>query len=200
MPLDFTTVHMDTLVDLYEIAKKHDCAIRISIRDNQNEAAWNTGDECLNQMLDYFVEKKEITILEKEAITGTFTALEGYAFHDSVWFELVEKLQDGDYKHHYMAYHQYSFGANVERDKIGWFDSDAPCLREKTEEWIRNTLTDEYIDKDEQYWSYETTDTVVRGFDGVSTYINVYREGMALKFFGDLVCDYLGEPRIIRTY
>ena len=71
---------------------------------------------------------------------------------------------------------------------------------EKTEEWIRNTLTDEYIDKDEQYWSYETTDTVVRGFDGVSTYINVYREGMALKFFGDLVCDYLGEPRIIRTY
>lgn len=29
---------------------------------------------------------------------------------------------------------------------------------------------------------------------------NVYREGMALKFFGDLVCDYLGEERIARTY
>lgn len=29
---------------------------------------------------------------------------------------------------------------------------------------------------------------------------SVYREGMALKFFGDLVCDYLGEERIVRTY
>ena len=26
-----------------------------------------------------------------------------------------------------------------------------------------------------------------------------YRNGMALKFFGDLVCDYLGEPRIDRV-
>lgn len=29
---------------------------------------------------------------------------------------------------------------------------------------------------------------------------SVYREGMALKIFGDLVCDYLGEERIVRTY
>lgn len=27
-----------------------------------------------------------------------------------------------------------------------------------------------------------------------------YRPGMALKYFGDLVCDYLGEERICRVY
>ena len=42
-------------------------------------------------------------------------------------------------------------------------------------------------------------ETKVTGFPGQER-PNVYREGMALKFFGDLVCDYLGEERIVRTY
>lgn len=41
--------------------------------------------------------------------------------------------------------------------------------------------------------------TEVTGFPN-QEHPNVYREGMALKFFGDLVCDYLGEERIARTY
>ena len=41
--------------------------------------------------------------------------------------------------------------------------------------------------------------TTIKGFDGLE-HPSVYREGMALKFFGDLVCDYLGEERIVRVY
>ena len=47
----------------------------------------------------------------------------------------------------------------------------------------------------------ETADQRIHGFEGVDTSeINVYREGMTLKFFGDLVCDYLGEERIKEVY
>ena len=42
-------------------------------------------------------------------------------------------------------------------------------------------------------------ETKVTGFPE-QEHPSVYREGMALKFFGDLVCDYLGEERIVRTY
>ena len=42
-------------------------------------------------------------------------------------------------------------------------------------------------------------ETVIKGFNGLE-HPNVYRAGMALKFFGDLVCDYLKEERIVRSY
>ena len=70
---------------------------------------------------------------------------------------------------------------------------------DETQEWIDENCEDGWGTND--YSFYDDGDyTKVIGFKGVKTKVNVYREGMAVKNFGDLVCDYLHEPRIIKNY
>jgi len=49
---------------------------------------------------------------------------------------------------------------------------------------------------------FSDSPTIINGFGNETKVVDyrVYREGMALKFFGDLVCDYLEEPRIVESY
>lgn len=61
---------------------------------------------------------------------------------------------------------------------------------------------DEFLDFDEYTLNFSSDATYIYGFGNKEPVKNhlVYRNGMALKYFGDYVCDYLGEPRIERTY
>ena len=50
-----------------------------------------------------------------------------------------------------------------------------------------------------EYKYVSFSETKIKGFEK-QEHSNVCREAMALKVFGDLVCDYLGEERIVRVY
>ena len=110
--------------------------------------------------------------------------------HDNVCFELVEHLDDGHWKYNQMVYNVYFIQFEL-RENI------YPDIDEELQEWLDENCEIGYRD---YYFYDEGAYTKVYGFNGVETKVNVYREGMAVKNFGDLVCDYLHEPRIIKTY
>ena len=84
-----------------------------------------------------------------------------------------------------------------------YFDIKDICFSEisdKFSEFLFEDCTENYCDN--FYASFNNAPTIIRGFGNENKIVDgrVYRSGMAVKYFGDLVCDYFGEPRIERTY
>lgn len=77
-------------------------------------------------------------------------------------------------------------------------DDDNPLSKE-TEEFLEDNDYESSDDGGKRLLYVSFSETKIKGFDK-QEHPSVYREGMALKFFGDLVCDYLGEERIVRVY
>ena len=134
--------------------------------------------------------KTVVEILEKPYIYN-ISILDIKSFNDSFWFELYDKEKD---KSHTMSYCECDCGFKIETD----FDYEENELLENFIDEHRS----EYCDCGENLFRFENAPTIIYGFgyDGRHIDGRCYREGMALKFFGDLVCDYLNEPRIERVY
>ena len=188
MRLTLTPTHLETLKDLMDIAKKHNCRIHISVHD---EDQVDTTDDATDAF-DLLEQNKH---LEKNVINEI---LEAASFekvnilHDFVCFELIEYLEDGNTKHHCLHYHSFEVHLKMieSLDELDISNKAREDLEDIVSEWDNSYIYD------------SGTFTKLYGFDGVDTsFVNVYREGIALKNFGDLVCDYLHEPRIVgRTY
>jgi len=69
---------------------------------------------------------------------------------------------------------------------------------EDSDELDEDTKEELDLNSDNYFYLREEYDEI-EGFKGVEEH-GCYREGMVVKYFGDMVCDYLKEPRIIRTY
>ena len=188
MNIDFCKSHMETLADLMKIAEKHNCTITFGVtthgdREIDDDVLKKNGftAELLNEMY----EKMEI----KDA-ASTF---------DKAWFQLYEKDTE---TYHTMAFIENSTYAVIEKESENSFlfrdDDEAP-----SDELIANL---EEIDELYEIGVYTINQsynpTIIHGFGNKEKVedFRVYRPGMALKFFGDLVCDYLKEPRIQRYY
>lgn len=187
MWMHLNPVHIDTICELKEIAARHGCKIAIHIED------YHTLEEALEEVLDFMVEREYIDKNLLDELLEDYYFSDAVYQHDVVCFELLEPIyENGELDHYY--YHQMIYN-----DYHMWMDySKCTDVHPSKEilEW-----TEENFDDDEGGRYYiETAITDVHGFKGVQTKVNVYREGMALKNFGDLVCDYLGEPRIVKNY
>ena len=107
-----------------------------------------------------------------------------------MWFELFDTTNK---THHTLSYYQGTESIEYTLDYLEELSYEA-------DSFLENNLVDwQSMDDDNLLISRSLDKTKVTGFPGQETPC-VYREGMALKCFGDLVCDYLKEPRIDRAY
>jgi len=183
MNIDFTSTHLETLCDLKAIAEKHNCRISFGV-DSFHEYSF---DEDILKQIGFTDE--DIKFIENNTEIDTQDST-----HNRVWFELVEKDTG---KVNSLIYSEGSTLLIINKDDYIYRDEDIS-------EELMNKL-----EEHDQCWDYDSysisesyNPTIIYGFGNkgrVEDY-RVYRSGMALKFFGDLVCDYLGEPRIDRVY
>ena len=192
MSILLTPTHLDTIMQLIEIAHKHKCQIFIS----SGKRHYPYKDEATQAVYEYCCDKKGLPENLKEELGDKIDVDEASFLHEWICFELVERDPDGFLKTNHLTYSSYEMGLFGKADKDPWADG----LSQEAEDW----LSDHCPSYDPCFSGpvilFSETDDSVYGFEGVDTKVNVYREGMAVKFFGDLVCDYLHEPRIEKVY
>lgn len=176
MNIFLSSVHINTLCKLKELAEKHNCRINFGVNHNSGtEIDW-----------DLLEEKTNLTDEIREELNKVFCFTNCYFDNTNYWFELYDKNN--------MTYNTLSF---IEAQTSFTYDDCCLIDHEETEKWIEENMNDDY----DHFFSCSNGETKINGFKGVKTDdVFVYREGMTLKFFGDLVCEYLDEERISEVY
>ena len=182
MNLDFCSNHMETLADLMKIAEKHNCRIAFGINTSSSS---DIDEDILKK--HSFTDELIAEMRDKMTINDVSSSF------DKVWFELYDQESK---KHNTMAY--------IESGTYFVLPKDDYYLIHGISEELE-TLLDEHDEcyRSDEYVIHECYNpTIIHGFGNEKKVedFRVYRSGMALKFFGDLVCDYLKEPRISRVY
>ena len=183
MNIDFGLSHMETLADLMKIAEKHNFRITFGF-------ATSPEQEIDEDILKRNGFKEELIEEMKEKMTIN----DAVSSFDKVWFELYDQ---NNKTHSSLTY--IESGTYFVLPKGSYY-----IISEGISEDLETLLYehDEFYRSDE-YVIYECYNpTLIHGFGNKEKIedFRVYRSGMALKFFGDLVCDYLQEPRIDRCY
>ena len=165
------------------LAEKHGCSISFGVNDFDDF----TGYEKFTDYSENIIEE-----LREQGYFWTDTE-KGSAM--GFWFELFDPNNE-ELHYHNLTY--FTGWQAVEYELNDDVDDDNPLSKEAEEFLEDNTYEEcDYGGKRLLYTSFSETN--IKGFKG-QEHPSVYREGMALKFFGDLVCDYLGEERIVRVY
>lgn len=171
--------HIKTLTKLYEMAKKHDCVIAMSIEP--------ISDSDVD--FDIIVDKGDMNEEIKEDIQENLELKDCNTSGYKYTFELIDKRDSQHYKYNTLTYFDIS-------TSFKYAEFLYRTLNEETQEWL-----DDNDNYDDNYIFYHSEDQRMQGWEGIDTsFVNVYREGMLLKFFGDLVCEYLGEEKIQEVY
>lgn len=177
MNVYFGSNHLQTLCDLKALAEKHNCFIRFGVDQE------NTTDVTLE---DFEGSTKEI--IEELQNKGSFS--NGCYEVTNMWFELFDATNE--------TYHILSYCQG--RESVEYTLDILEDLSYEANSFLENNLVDwQSMADDNLLISCSLDGTKVSGFPEQERPY-VYREGMALKYFGDLVCDYLKEPRIKRVY
>ena len=184
MNIYFNSTHLQTLCDLKALAEKHGCSISFGVNDFDDF----TGHE---KFTDY-----SENIIEELRDRGYFWTDTKKGSATGFWFKLFDPNNE---KCHYHNLTYFSGWQAIEYELNDDVDDDNPLSKE-AEEFLEDNTYD-YSDcfGTKRLLQVSFAETEIRGFEG-QEHPSVYREGMALKFFGDLVCDYLGEERIGRVY
>lgn len=184
MNIDFHSGHIETLCDLKTIAEKHNCKISFGVRSYTEY----TLDEGL-------LKQEGFTDDEINYIKDSLDVVDACTTNDSLYFELIEKDSK---KVNSLMYVKSS--ATIIIDK--GFCRDGYLGEMVDELWNKLDEHDAAYDYDNFTICIADDSTIIMGFGNDKKITNhvVYRSGMALKYFGDYVCDYLGEPRIERVY
>lgn len=177
MNIQFFENHLKTIKDLQDIAEKHNCSIHFGFNSSAssviNEDIFKANkihQNVINDITSYDVELKDVN-----------------SEYSTAWFELYEKDKD---IYHVMRYIEETLYFEIEN-----FDDE-----NVSEEFIDFYNNNRYEDMD--FYELRTAPTIITGFgnkEPIKDY-RCYRPGMCVKYFADLVCDYLGEERICRTY
>lgn len=181
MNITLGQAHIKTLIKLQAIAEKHNCSISFGTTDNDDSEA------DFEDFKDYYDELTDKICSE---MVDNLQAISVRLFTSNYWFELYDGNKN---KYNNLTYTTIEGYAEFDED----YNSDD--ISEETQEFIANNM--EEYDYGNPILQFNSSKQTIRGFEGVDkSQINVYREGMLLKFFGDLVCDYLGEERIVEVY
>lgn len=177
MNIEFYENHLKTLKDLQKIAEKHNMSIHFGFNN------YDTDEFEDNLLKQCGVDEKIIQDLN--SFNVTFKRI--HYSSSKLWFELYDKEKD---KYHSMSYIEESEYFEIE-------DYDGDCVSDEFIEFYEN---DEY--EDMGFYSFSNAPTIIHGFGNKENVVDgrCYRPGMALKYFSDLVCDFLGENRICRVY
>ena len=181
MHIDFYDQHCETLYELIQMAKKHQCVIKFGFRNDG-------GDDLDSDILMENGFSRELA----EEFLDTIDVRDVNCNYSCIWFELYDTR---DKKHHNLEYsdnYTYFYFDDT-------YDSDA--ISQELVDLI-DEIKSEYAPG---FIQLRGGGTKIFNFSEESkgTWVEtneVYRSGMVLKFFGDYVCDYLGEERIVRVY
>lgn len=182
MNFEFYEAHIKTICDLQKLAEKHNCKLVFGTRNNSfdNEIDESFLEEYLNCPED--IAKEICKKCYFEDIRGDYT---------NSFFELYDKTKD--------KYNTLTYFTLLVAFKIGISDD----LSTRAEVWLLdNSKNDEYgyADDGEYFMYVDITKEDIQGFEGIKKEGHIYRPGIMLAVFTQLVCDYLGEERIVRTY
>ena len=182
MNINFATPHMETLSDLMKLAEKHNCKITFGFASSPEQ---EIDEDILKK--NGFTEELIEEMKEKMTIEDAVSSF------DKLWFELYDK---NNKTHNSLVY--IESGTHFTLPKYNYYQIHG------VSEELENLLDehDEFYRADEYVIHECHNPTIIHGFGNKEKIedFRVYRSGMALKFFGDLVCDYLKEPRIDRCY
>lgn len=192
MTAEFYSAHLDTLCELKALAEKHGCKLSFGTRNDFSAEELDSSDlkavGVPNKIIDKLTSPYEYNLtVEKVKVSC-----------DELWFQLYDPNNENR-KYHIMTYQQISVYFEVEPDYN--FDSYIK-ENEKFIDWCEENQVDcdDYSDK----FIFNLTDspTIIKGFGYKKEKkdYRVYRPGMALHYFTELVCKYLKEPMIERTY
>lgn len=181
MYIDFYDQHCQTLCELIQMAKKHQCNIKFGFRSDT--------DSDLN--LDILLENGFTQELGEEFLDN-IDVRDINCNYNCIWFELYDTRDK--------TYHTLEYSDN---NVSFYFDDtyDSDMISQKLVDLI-DEVKSEYVPGFIQLrgggtkifnFSEESKDEWIETNE-------VYRSGIALKFFSDYVCDYLGEDRIVRVY
>lgn len=190
MNIEFYSSHMETLKDLQELAEKHNCKINFGFRSDFNTEELDKSDlkavDVPNNIIDILLNGYEHNISVNNIKTT----------YDDFWFELYDP-NNQDKHYNVMSYKQVSVYFEVE--KLYTFDEDK---NNKLVDWCDENQVDWTETEDGWTFNLTSSPTVINGFGYKKEHkdYRVYRSGMALHYFTELVCKYLKEPMIERTY
>lgn len=177
MNIQFFENHLKTIKDLQDIAEKHNCSIHFGF-----------NGYCSSDIDEDIFKANKIHQNVVNDLTSSDVELKNVHCETSyVWFELYEKDKD---TYNMMRYIEKTLFLEIEN-----FDDE-----NVSEEFIDFYNNNQYEDMD--FYQLKTNPTIITGFGNdkqIKDY-RCYRPGMSVKYFADLVCDYLGEERIRRTY
>jgi hypothetical protein len=184
MNIEFYSNHMDTFAVLMRLAEKHNCCIRFGF-DASSE----------REIDEDILEKYGFTDALLQEMNDQMIIRDSQSTFSKVWFELYDKTRNTT---NTMTYIQSSTYFSVEKISELEFRYEYPS--NELVEWLEENDAD--WDADNYIINKAHNPTIIYGFGNKNRVedFRVYRSGMALKYFSDLVCDYLGEPRIDRVY
>lgn len=180
------TNHLDTIEKLRRIADKHSYSIYITINNGYAEDFNELSDEdMINVGVPKKIAKEFIKLFENNHTLFHYS----YTFYT---LELYSKKDDTPIKSNSLTFKMVDFYFSVKEFK----DLDDLKISKGLREFLDKKTT--YQELKGAFMSFDNCDkTVVQGFKGLNPNdYPIYREGMAIKFFGDMVCDFLHEPRI----
>lgn len=187
-----SSIHINTLSKLHEIAKKHNCIINLEVRNYQ----FDEIEDVVEVLYDYgeISEKVKDFIIKNTEVQDRCNLVVN---------QFILTLRDRRTGKDIHNYHTYA--------KIEGFIDFNPFEYELDDDYGLNN--DDWNDDLEEffedvkdgnsYYNYYTSKNSYGGWKGLDTKgdgYHTYRTGMHIKFFGDLVCDYLGEERIEEVY
>jgi len=210
MTTTFHDTHMDTLMKLKALAEKHGMKIRFGTTNDFKV-------DCDLSMIDEYVATEIPEVLEEyyhDIIDGEIMRTE-----ETLWFELYEpQHEEKQPKYHVMTYKKLDISFRLQDDwdaalvaaKLEYGYSEDDCDGEDESDVDLDAIENidkliKLIDDNQGDWqgvSFGDSPTLIDGFGNPEriTDHRVYRDGMALAYFTELVCEYLNEPMIHNTY
>lgn len=180
MNIEFYSSHMDTLFELKQMAEKNNCKISLGFDTSSYE---DIDEDILKEcgFNEEFLSNLDSCYI-KEQMSGW----------SKVWFELYDKNNN---TYNTLVYMNNYCRFNLEI--LNYDDCDEDFIN-----FIQNHYDVGECGTDEYFCNFNNSPTIIHGFNNQEeiTDHRVYRAGMALSYFSDLVCDYLREERIVRTY
>jgi len=211
MTTTFHDAHLDTLMKLKALAEKHGMKIRFGTKNNHSN---DIDTDILN---NFDVKQEFIDLLGNDDYIDIQEIINGdmnYSY-ECIWFELYEppKNKEDKGKYHVMSYEQnhvnFWLHNDWQDDLDGAITETKPYMGENDTRSMERIKTIEALKEwlQEQNAEYNmislnNAPTRIRGFGNEQPIVDgrVYRDGMALHYFTELVCEYLKEPMIYNTY
>lgn len=188
MDFEFYESHIKTICDLQALAEKHNCVLAFGTRNNSFD------DEIDESFLEEYLDCPE-DIAEEICEKCSFEDVRGD--YTNSFFELYDKTKG---KYNTLTYFTLSGAFKIICYDSVYTDDE---LSEKARDWlINNSMNVEwgYDSSSDFYMIADKASEDMSGFEGIKKEGHIYRPGIMLAVFTQLVCDYLGEERIKRTY